>query len=250
MKSINQLLKNKYVFYATFIIAIANILGYISKNDINSLILFVAIYIICSHFTKNVIVRLVITILATAFLRGPIKREWHWFEREGFKEGVDDGEGDDDDAEVEDDNSDAEVEDDNSDADDADDDDADHADGDDDEFKAMDPTLLQSSQLKNLLNNVKTANSDNLSEQKSKLNDQYKKIQGLLDPNLVNKNPNLNKNDIKLKQEQLKHQMKDMQPIIESTQKLLQTFENSGIMKMFEKLSPAINGIAQKNNLV
>ena len=241
MKSINQLLKNKYVFYATFIIAIANILGYISKNDINSLILFVAIYIICSHFTKNVIVRLVITILATAFLRGPIKREWHWFEREGFKEGVDDGEGDDDDAEVEDDNSDA---------DDADDDDADHADGDDDEFKAMDPTLLQSSQLKNLLNNVKTANSDNLSEQKSKLNDQYKKIQGLLDPNLVNKNPNLNKNDIKLKQEQLKHQMKDMQPIIESTQKLLQTFENSGIMKMFEKLSPAINGIAQKNNLV
>ena len=114
----------------------------------------------------------------------------------------------------------------------------------------MDPTLLQSSQLKNLLNNVKTANSDNLSEQKSKLNDQYKKIQGLLDPNLVNKNPNLNKNDIKLKQEQLKHQMKDMQPIIESTQKLLHTFENSGIMKMFEKLSPAINGIAQKNNLV
>ena len=242
MKSINQLLKNKYVFYATFIIAIANILGYISKNDINSLILFVAIYIICSHFTKNVIVRLVITILATAFLRGPIKREWHWFEREGFKEGHGDG----------DDEGDAEVEDDDdgegNDADDADD--ADDDDADDDEFKAMDPTLLQSSQLKNLLNNVKTANSDNLSEQKSKLNDQYKKIQGLLDPNLVNKNPNLNKNDIKLKQEQLKHQMKDMQPIIESTQKLLQTFENSGIMKMFEKLSPAINGIAQKNNLV
>ena len=122
MKTINQLLKNKYVFYATFIIAIANILGYISKNDINSLILFVAIYIICSHFTKNVIVRLVITILATAFLRGPIKREWHWFEREGFKEGLDDDDADDAD-DAHDGEGDAEVDDDNSDADDADDDD-------------------------------------------------------------------------------------------------------------------------------
>jgi hypothetical protein len=227
MKSIKELLQNKYVFYTIFVIAIANILGYISKNDINSLVLFVAIYIICSHFTKNIIIRLLITVIATSFLRGPIKREWHWLEREGFRPEEEVGE----EEEVEEEEEvgeEEEVE-------------------EDEKFQPMDQNVLESSQIKSLLNNAKSANSGNLSDQKKNLDAQYQNIQALLDPKLAGKNPNLDTKELKIKQDQLKNHMKDMQPIIDSTQKLLQTFESSGIMSMLDKLAPALNNSTENN---
>ena len=237
MKSIKELLQNKYVFYTIFVIAIANILGYISKNDINSLVLFVAIYIICSHFTKNIIIRLLITVIATSFLRGPIKREWHWLEREGYENATEEMEDDDDDEPEEELGEEEEVG----------EEDEVGEEEEDEKFQPMDQNVLESSQIKSLLNNAKSANSGNLSDQKKNLDAQYQNIQALLDPKLAGKNTNLDTKELKIKQDQLKNHMKDMQPIIDSTQKLLQTFESSGIMSMLDKLAPALNNSTGNN---
>ena len=77
--------KNNYVFYAIFIIAVANLLGYLAMEDYESLILFVAIYALSTYFSKKVILNLSVAILGTALLRRPLRREWPWYEREGFE---------------------------------------------------------------------------------------------------------------------------------------------------------------------
>ena len=80
-----SILKKNYAFYAIFIIAVANLLGYLAMEDYESLILFVAIYALSTYFSKNVILNLSVAILGTALLRRPLRREWPWYEREGFE---------------------------------------------------------------------------------------------------------------------------------------------------------------------
>ncbi len=63
-----NVLKNKYVFYAIFVIAVANLLGYLAMEDYESLILFVAIYALSTYFSKETILNLSIAILGTALL--------------------------------------------------------------------------------------------------------------------------------------------------------------------------------------
>ena len=55
---VEQLLKNKYVLYAVFFLAITNVLGYLTIRDFRSITLFIAIALLTSHFTKNMIVML------------------------------------------------------------------------------------------------------------------------------------------------------------------------------------------------
>ena len=82
-----NVLKNKYVFYAIFVIAVANLLGYLALKDYESLILFVAIYALSTYFSKRTILNLSVAVLGTALLRKPLRGGWHWYEKEGFKDG-------------------------------------------------------------------------------------------------------------------------------------------------------------------
>ena len=80
-----NVLKNKYVFYAIFVIAIANLLGYLAMKDYESLILFVSIYALSTYFSKKTILNLSVAVLGTALLRKPLRGGWHWYEREGLE---------------------------------------------------------------------------------------------------------------------------------------------------------------------
>ena len=53
-----QLCKNKYVLYAVLLIAITNVLGYLTIQDYNSLVMFIAIGVLSTYFSKNMIVNL------------------------------------------------------------------------------------------------------------------------------------------------------------------------------------------------
>lgn len=79
-----NVLKNKYVFYAIFVIAIANLLGYLAMKDYESLILFVSIYALSTYFSKKTTLNLSVAVLGTALLRKPLRGGWHWYEREGL----------------------------------------------------------------------------------------------------------------------------------------------------------------------
>jgi len=64
----NKLLQNKYVLYLVLFIAVANILGYLAIKDFNSLMIFIAIGALTSHFSKNMIIILGSAILGTNIL--------------------------------------------------------------------------------------------------------------------------------------------------------------------------------------
>ena len=84
-----NVLSNKYVFYAIFFIAMANLLGYLAMEDFESLTLFVAIYPLSTYFSKNTIVKLSLAILGTAVVRTPGRAKvWPWREREGMEDGA------------------------------------------------------------------------------------------------------------------------------------------------------------------
>ena len=76
-----NLMKNKYVLYVVFMIALLNVLGYLVKQDYNSLILFVSVGVMSNYFTKNMTVNLLLAIVVT----GLVAVREHF--REGFKEG-------------------------------------------------------------------------------------------------------------------------------------------------------------------
>uniref|UniRef100_A0A6C0C653 Uncharacterized protein n=1 Tax=viral metagenome TaxID=1070528 RepID=A0A6C0C653_9ZZZZ len=60
-----KLLQNKYVLYLVLFIAITNVLGYLAIGDFNSLMVFIAIGALASHFSKNMIIILGSAILGT-----------------------------------------------------------------------------------------------------------------------------------------------------------------------------------------
>ena len=67
-KTFDKLLTNKYVLYVVLFFAIANVLGYLSIGDFKSLTIFIVIGILTQYFSKNMLVVLLTTMLATSFI--------------------------------------------------------------------------------------------------------------------------------------------------------------------------------------
>ena len=63
--NVKELLKNKYVLYATLFVALSNVLGYLTIRDYRSLTLFVLIGVLSTYFSKNMIVNLGSAIVLT-----------------------------------------------------------------------------------------------------------------------------------------------------------------------------------------
>lgn len=80
-----NVLTNKYVLYILLFFAITNVLGYLAMHDYESLTLMVAIGALTHYFSRNMIVILSAAILGAVLLRGPMRSEWAWTEKEGFK---------------------------------------------------------------------------------------------------------------------------------------------------------------------
>jgi hypothetical protein len=76
-----KLLQNKYVLYLVLFVAVTNVLGYLAIEDFNSLMVFIAICALASHFSKNMIIILGSAILGTNILYASSRM------REGFQEG-------------------------------------------------------------------------------------------------------------------------------------------------------------------
>jgi hypothetical protein len=76
-----KLLQNKYVLYLVLFIAVTNILGYLAIEDFRSLMVFIAVAALASHFSKNMIVVLGSALIGTNILYASSRM------REGFKEG-------------------------------------------------------------------------------------------------------------------------------------------------------------------
>ena len=74
-----KLLQNKYVLYLVLFVAVTNILGYLAIEDFNSLMVFIAICALASHFSKNMIIILGSAILGTNILYASSRM------REGFE---------------------------------------------------------------------------------------------------------------------------------------------------------------------
>ena len=71
-----RLLTNKYVLYIVLILAIINIVGYLTVGDHESLMFFITIGVLSTFFSNNMIVVLLIAILTTNVLfAGTITRE-------------------------------------------------------------------------------------------------------------------------------------------------------------------------------
>lgn len=77
-----KLLQNKYVLYLVLFIAVTNILGYLAIEDFRSLMVFIAVAALASHFSKNMIVVLGSALIGTNILYASSRM------REGFKEGA------------------------------------------------------------------------------------------------------------------------------------------------------------------
>ena len=104
-----KMLTNKTILYIVLFLALANILGFIAARDEKSVIFFVAISLLMSYFTSNMIVVLGTALLLTNFLKISNKRNFGYLEgmenEEGGLEdlmeesGLDSGEDEDEDAE-------------------------------------------------------------------------------------------------------------------------------------------------------
>ena len=68
-------LKNKYVLYFLVLIAIVNVLGYISLEKYNSMALFVVMILLSRYFSKNTAINILIALCVTVFIVLIIKFE-------------------------------------------------------------------------------------------------------------------------------------------------------------------------------
>jgi len=86
-----KLLQNKYVLYFVLFIAITNILVYLAIEDFKSLMVFIDICALASHFSKNMIIILGSAVLGTSIVYANSRI------REGLGKGGGESGGDDDD---------------------------------------------------------------------------------------------------------------------------------------------------------
>ena len=61
-------LKNKYVLYFLVLIAIVNVLGYISLEKYNSMALFVVMILLSRYFSKNTAINILIALCVTSIV--------------------------------------------------------------------------------------------------------------------------------------------------------------------------------------
>jgi len=80
MMDMQKLLTNKTVLYIVLFLALANILGFITMRDEKSVIFFVAISLLMSYFTSNMIVVLGTALILTNFLKVSNKRNFGYLE--------------------------------------------------------------------------------------------------------------------------------------------------------------------------
>ena len=80
--SFAKILENRYVLYIVLFIAVSNILGYLAIQDFQSLTIFIALAMLTTYFSKNMIVVLSVALICTnvMFANRQI--------RESFKEGM------------------------------------------------------------------------------------------------------------------------------------------------------------------
>jgi hypothetical protein len=215
-----NVLKNKYVFYAIFVIAVANLLGYLAMEDYESLILFVAIYALSTYFSKETPLNLSIAILGTALLRRTLRREWYWYEKEGFEggeEGFKEG----------------------------------------NELEAAEKAKKEAEESLETMNSnddddVEPASDeeeDLVSKSKNKidvagsLEEQYNQLKDILGKD-GEKYIARDANALKERQAQMMEQMQTMAPLMENAKDLLKTFESSGMMKLVDRFMPMIEQVA------
>ena len=65
---LKSLLKSKLVLYTTFVVAILHVLGYMAVDDEKALLFFIALGILTTFFSKNMIIVLVVAIVGTNVL--------------------------------------------------------------------------------------------------------------------------------------------------------------------------------------
>ena len=94
-KSLNNFAQSKVVLYVVLALALFNLLGYLVKNNLAAIILFLLVGFSTTYLTKNMIYVLLASIMVTNFLVG-----MGVFGKLGIKEGM--GNDDDDDADDED----------------------------------------------------------------------------------------------------------------------------------------------------
>ena len=86
--TVKDLLKNKYVLYLTVALAVSQVLGHVAIHDFESLIVFAAVAMVVTYYTKNMILVLGVAMGVTSIVTaGRIAREAFNPTREGMKEG-------------------------------------------------------------------------------------------------------------------------------------------------------------------
>ena len=79
--SLSKILENRYVLYIVLFIAVSNILGYLAIQDYQSLTIFIALTILTSYFSKNMIVIMGVALVGTNIMfanrqiREPLKNK-------------------------------------------------------------------------------------------------------------------------------------------------------------------------------
>lgn len=82
--SVASLLKNKYVLYLVLFMAITNVLALIQRRDFESLTMMIAIGILASHFSKNMVIVLASAILGSSIVTGSVLARSLFGMREGM----------------------------------------------------------------------------------------------------------------------------------------------------------------------
>lgn len=65
-----EILQNKYVLYAILIIAVLNVIGYLALKNTDAVLFFILTFLLTIYFSRNMIVVLFISIIATNFYVG------------------------------------------------------------------------------------------------------------------------------------------------------------------------------------
>jgi len=65
-----EILQNKYVLYAILIIAVLNVIGYLALKNMDAVLFFILTFLLSIYFSRNMIVVLFISVIATNFYVG------------------------------------------------------------------------------------------------------------------------------------------------------------------------------------
>jgi hypothetical protein len=265
--------ENKYLKYVLMFLAATNLLTFIIKKKYDTVIFFIAISILTAHYTKNVALNLIISLITTnLFNTLEYQKEGLKDKKEGGDDSDDDsGEGskkDDDDSgegsKKDDDDSDEGSKKDDDDSDEGskkddddskkDDDDSDDDSGegsksdannkeidDDEEYRIKNRDSKKSLGFDKLENSDKSNGDDgpvgNNINYSETLETAYKNLQGLLGKDGI-KGLTSQTNKLLAQQKNLMGSLKHMGPIIDDAQNTLKGFNLAGITKLFDKQKP------------